>query len=164
MTEYIKEYSNNNQALLEKQISNIVLRQQELQNFMTTLEQAVSNVEVGMQIELKQPKINYNIVNNMQKAMTRSMELLVKMYDSYRSFEDTKFKYFKQLNDVNYNFIKLLEVDIRRLDEKVDKITNSQFMDMMTTLVDSLKGTSSNTNPVFQEGKKELLDDPEYKI
>jgi len=163
-TGYIKDYSNNQQKVLEDQIANIVLRQQEIQNFMTTLEAGIKQVELGVQLELQQVKIDYTKVSNMNGKIAKSMELLTKMYDTYRAFEDTKWKYHKLVNDVNFNYIKLLEIEVRRLDEKIDKISDSGFMEMMSTLVESLRGGGPAKDPELQEGEQELLNDPEYKM
>ena len=92
------------------------------------------------------------------------MSWMAKLYDTYRSFEDSKFKYFKQISEMNFKYTRLLEVEIRQLDEKVDNVNEPGFIEMMNILIESLSANKSNPNPVVQEAQKELLNNPEYNM
>ena len=162
--DYIGKTSTSSHHALERQIANIVLRQQELQNYISRIEQGIKGLEGIIRVEKQQKKQNYDKIKNCYIAISKHIELVTKLYDSYRAFEDTKFKYHKQIAESNFKYIHLIEVEIRRIEEKMDNtLGDSGFVEVMQALAEGFRN-NSDADPMIQQSKEELLTDSSYKL
>ena len=132
---------------LERQIISIELRQQEIQLHISNIEQANNHIDTLIQQEKDARRKGKYF-----QAKTRNIEILTKLYSVYREFEDTKFKFHNSISDMIVKGHKMIEVDIRRIDEKLEKMTGDDMVDMFKSLAD-LFGQNKNELP------KELLEE-----
>lgn len=143
--DHITEEFDLQKNILERQISGIELRQQELQLHISHIEQANNHLDLLIQQEKDKRK-----KGGLFNAKTRNIELLTKLYSVYREFEDTKYKYHNNISDIITKEHRLIEVDIRRIDDKVDKMTGDDMVDMFKNL-SSLFGKNAQIPDVIQE-------------
>lgn len=92
-------------------------------------------------------------------ALRTNIELLTKIFDSISKIESIKYNYHKEIDDVIMGKIKLIAIDIRKLDENVksgdgDLVT---FFEKLNSAISTL-GKSGST------AKNTLTNDPEYKL
>ncbi len=127
---------------LERQITSIELRQQEIQLHISNIDAANNHLDILIQQEKDKRKKGAFFA-----AKTRNIEILTKLYSVYREFEDTKFKYHNNISDLIVKGHKLLEVDIRRIDEKLDGMVGNDMVDMFKNLSD-LFGKDKQELPV----------------
>lgn len=156
----IKKDESNRRKELEKQITNLENRQQELQYYITLLDQNVKDFETLILHEKQQPSPNYQQINTNQIIISKNIELLTKVYTTYREYEDIKFKCRKEINDSSFKTTHLLNVSIRQLDEKTDKLSDGDFVAMLSSLTDMIK-KQANTNAPSTNSD---LENPLYKI
>lgn len=153
---------------IEKQITNIELRQQELQNYISLIDQGIQQLDAMIINEQRQSQPDYNKINAWRGALAKNIELSSKVYSTYREYEDIKFKCRKEINESAYKTNHLLHVAIRQVDERVDKMTDNDFVNMLTTLTDMMRNSKGTANekfePLLNESKRELLTDKEYDI
>lgn len=161
----IQDACNNNHKVLEKQIENITLRQQELQNHISRLESNVMHLEQIVATEKQQPKPNHDRIKGCYIAISKNIELIAKLYECYNRFEDVKFKYHKQISESNYKYIHLLEVEIRRIEESLDRdIESGGFSEVMRVLMEGFKQSASQKAEMIKEYEEDLNEDPQYKL
>ena len=165
-TKHIEQVANDNHVILAKQIDNIVLRQQELQAYITEVDQSIKGLKSYIIREKQAQPPNQDKIKNCQIAISRHIELISKLYESYRSFEETKFKYQKQISESNFKYIHMIEIDIRRIEEKLDNtLSDSSFSEVMHALVEGFKNVNkSGSDPIIQKSEQDLLEDPSYKM
>ncbi len=166
---HITDVTDKNKTDLRAQISVITQREQEIQNLITSIENAVQWYEGAIQLEQGKPKPNYKTMGNMRLAVSKNIELLATLYGTYKQFEDVKFKYFKQISDLDMNTQRLIEVDIKRLESKLDHFTGGEFIDMMRQFTTQMKyadrlQVGGGNPPIVDESQAELDDNPEYKL
>lgn len=167
MTEHqvIENACNTNHEVLGKQIETIVIRQQELQNHISRLDSNILHLEQVVVIEKQQSKPNHDRIKGCYIAIAKNIELIAKLYDCYRSFEDVKFKYHKQISESDYKYIHLLEVEIRRIEESLDKdIESGGFAEVMRVLMEGFKQNAKEKEEMIQEYEQSLEEDPQYKL
>ncbi len=108
-----------------KNISNVELRQQEIQNYITDIDTNIQTIR-GMLVGEKDREKS----RMLRGALSTNIELLMKMYSVYREYEDVKVKYVKENSTVINSKHRILEIDIRRIDEKIEGSDND-FADVM---------------------------------
>lgn len=149
--------------VLKKQIDNVEIRQQELQNLISNLESNVNVMTSTISAEKKKSKPDYNVIKGCQTGLTRNLELLAKYYEVYRQFEEAKFKYHNVINDNVHKGMKLIHVDIRRIDKDLDKRDSQDFASIMAALKSGLQESQSREN--LEKESQEIFDeDAKYKI
>lgn len=146
---------------LEKQITNIELRQQELQQYITKIDSGINQLQMLLDKEKDQHKIK-----SFRNALTHNIELISKLYDTYKEYETVKFRYFKEIDDNNDKKHNLLAVKIRQLDIKADFVNDDGFIQMMQMLSNLKNEESSNTDEdsVIDESEDQLTKNPEYEL
>ena len=77
---------------IEKQITTIELRQQELQGYIAILDGSVQQLDSLVYHEQKNQQPDWTKISNWRGAMSKNIELLTKVYSTYREYEDIKFK------------------------------------------------------------------------
>jgi len=93
-------------------------------------------------------------------SLRTNIELLTKIFDSIAKIESIKYNYHKEIDDVIVGKIKLIAIDIRKLDEAIkggegDLVT---FFEKLGSAMSTLgKGGSATI-------KNSLTNDPEYKL
>ena len=160
----VQNACNSNHTVLSQQIANITLRQQELQNHISHLESNVSYLEQIVSIEKQQSKPNYDRIKGCFAAISKNIELITDLYDCYRAFEDVKFKYHKQISESNYKYIRLNEVEIRQIEEKLDRGLDAGLSQVLQALMTGFGQNNTDKSEVVQKFDQELLTDPRWKI
>ncbi len=138
---------------LNKQISVIETKILSVQRHILTLEQANQVIEKLAQSE-KDPTQKFKYYS----AIRNNVELLARLYEVVKEFENVKFKYFKEVDDVIYNKYRLIAVEIRRLEEKIDS-GNFSFLEFF----EKLAVTFSNPEQRALI-KSDLEEKPEYRL
>lgn len=159
---YIQNTANINQVTLQTQIDNIILRQQELQNYISTLNQGIQQIEHSVQKELQNKNYDKEKLARFRTSISKSIELVADLYRTYQSFEDVKFKYHKQISEMNFKYIGMIEIDIMRIN-KDDRSKDSNFAMMMSTLMEMFKN-KENASESKESMQKDLILDPDYKL
>jgi len=156
---------------LEKQITNVELRQQELQNYMVTLDNHINHFDQMVNMELQQQQPNYKKITGLRKASFDNIELLTNVHNAYKEYENVKFKYFKEIGSNNTIKQKLIHVDIKRVGTTEEMGT--EFYEIMRNL-SRLNVKSDNTvqltdkqiqnnNKLLEQVQSGFVDD-EYKL
>jgi len=129
--DYIEKDFTGERKEIEKQIGVIEVRQQEIQNYIADIDQNI----IALQGFLQQGTENKDKVRAVRGAIGKNIETLAKLYSIYREYEDTKQRYHKLLSDNMYKMHHLISVDIRRIDEKLEKMGDGDFFGVFSEFV-----------------------------
>ena len=161
--DYIETDYTDERKDIEKQIGVIEIRQQEIQNYIATIDQNITFMN-GL---LQQSETNKDKIRAIRGALGKNIETLTKLYQVYREYEDTKQRYHKLLSENMYKMHHLISVDIRRIDEKLEKMGDGDFFGIFKEFVNimSEKKECDTRIPVSEDLNRELgEDDPNYKL
>lgn len=157
---------------LEKQISNIELRQQELQNYMITLDNHINHFDQMVNIESQQPNPNYKKISGLRKVSFDNIELLTNLHNSYKEYENVKFKYYKEIGVYNTTKQKMIHIDIKRVGT-VEEMGN-EFYEIMRNLsrlnlnndskVQLTDKQIQQNNKLIEQVKQGFDEDSEYEL
>lgn len=150
---------------LENQISMIELRQQELQNYIVSLDQTIRQIDSIIFREEKKANPDYNKIKNLRFISSKNIEIITNIYNTYQKFEDVKFKYYKEIDNHSHSGNRLINIELVKLTNKSNDISDS-FMDMikyMSTLGLNNEKTKIN-NQLDIESKESLEENPEYQL
>lgn len=149
----IKDFNQQKKQLMD-QISSIELRCQDLQNYINMIDNSNNTLQISIQKETDNNKKNkyYSIIR-------QNVELLVKLYSTFREFEDTKFKYYNTVSDLLHKQHRLIEVDIRKIDSNIDDFDSGEFMSTLKKITSNLSKGSSD-----EIGRKLDTSASEYKL
>lgn len=117
---------------LEKQISLITQRQQELQNYMVMIDNHINHFDQMIHKESQKTNPDYKKIANYRSASFKNIELMTVLHNSYKEYEAVKFRYFKEISDNNYKKQKLINVDIKRIG--TNEQVGAEFYDIMRNL------------------------------
>ena len=161
--DHITDEFNFQKETLERQISVIEVRQQEIQMKISEIENANNHLDILIQTE-KDPKRK----NSYYSAKVRNIELMTKLYDCYRSFEDVKFKYYNNISDIIHKSHRLIEVEIRKIDEKLAKLDDDGLVDVLKNVSQLFiqSNNSGNSVPLPTEVQSEIeqINQGEFKL
>lgn len=161
--DYIQSDFISQKKTLEKKITNIELRQQEIQNYIADLDQNIVYLR-GLLPNEKDKEKNRII----RGAISKNIELLSRLYSTYREYEDVKVKYFKIISDDTYKMHQMIAVDIRRIDEKVKDIDDTDFLGVMKEMMSLVSGIQKKHDgmiPLSEDVQKEMeKEDEAYKL
>ena len=161
--DYIETDFSKERKDIEKQISVIEVRQQEIQNHIASID---SNV-VYLNGLLQQGVENKDKIRAIRGAIGKNIDTLAKLYSIYREYEDTKQKYHRLVSDNMYKMHHLISVDIRRIDEKLEKMGDGDFFGVFSEFVNIMSGKKECDSriPISEDINKELADErPDYKL
>ena len=148
---------------LEKQIIGVELKQQEIQKHIADID---SNIQFLQQYLLAEKDKEKQRIN--RGATDKNIELIAKLYSVNREYEDVKVKYLKDISTNIYQMHHLVSVDIRRIDEKVDKIEDGDFVGVMKQVMDlitSERKIHDGKIPLSEDVQKEMeKEDEAYKL
>lgn len=139
---------------LEQQIDLLNQRVMSLQNHILTLEQTNRTLE-----QMAQAEKDATQRSRLFGAIRNNIELLAKLYSVVKEFEDTRFKYYKEVDDVLFNKYKLVAVDIRRIEEKIGEAGSTDLLGFFEKLSTVLTDPEKRS-----QAKADLEDKPEYKL
>lgn len=162
--EILTERYNNQCIKLENQISIIELRQQELQNYITSLDQTVRQIDRLVYNEEKKQKPDYNKIKNLRFISSKNIEMITDMYNTYERFEDVKFKYFKEIDSHSHNANRLINIELYKLENQTNDASD-MFLEMikyMSTIKEiNVKPDDKNKDNLVMDN---LKDNPEYQL
>ena len=133
---------------LEKEIINIELRQAELQNHISDLERANSGLKQIIQKEndpVKKAKYYGAIRNN--------VELLAKLYSSYKDFESVKFNYRKEISSLMQSKNRIIYIDLPKVGTSAGT-GPEEFYSIFKVIAEAMKN---------DENKKKLIEQVEVE-
>ena len=151
---------------LKNQISIIELRQQELQNYITSLDQTVRQLDRLVFTEEQTPKPDYIKIKNLRFVSSKNIEIITDMYNTYQRFEDVKFKYYKEIDNHSHAGNRLIYIELYKLENQTNDISDS-FMEMLKYLSNNkdLNKPSTDNPPGMPLGTTDNLDtNPEYQL
>ena len=122
----LKDYNKFNSDLA-KQITHNELRQQEIQSLISDVNNSnihIKNV-IQQETDSKKRASYYGILN-------RNIELLAKLYSTYREFEGIKHQYFKEIGTMIHQSKRLIYVDLPK--KNVDGGYGEEFRNMLKAL------------------------------
>lgn len=118
---------------IEKNISIITVRQQEIQKFITILNEGIENLETIISRDSTSGTPNYDRIKACRAAITKNVEQIAELYNVYRAFEDTKVRYISGQSDNKYRYNRLINIDVTKL--KMDSLgDNTKFTEMLASL------------------------------
>jgi len=148
---------------LEKQITNVELRQQEIQRHIADIDNNIQYLNQYLQTQKDKEKQRIT-----RGAIAKHIELIAKLYSVNREYEDVKVKYFKDISTNIYQKHHLISVDIRRIDEKVDKLDDTDYIGVMKQVMDLISTERHKFDgkiPLSEEVQKEMENEDEaYKL
>lgn len=136
-----------NNSDLEKEIFLVRDKQQEIQRFISIIESNISFLETELN---GNKKLDYNQKVYIRRDITKNIEMINELYNTFRGFEEVKFKYKKAISENNLAAIKLIEVQVRQLNDRLDKFDNNSFMDVLKEMSNLSKNTPLLTEDKFQ--------------
>lgn len=151
-TEISKDFSKQS-TILEQQIDVLNQKILQLQGHILTIETANSTMEQMARIEKDATK-----KSKIFAAMRYNLELLVKMYSTIKEYEDVKFRYHKEIDDMLHNKYKLIAIDIRRIEKGLDG-PNSGIAHLYERLTDLMSDQGK-----LRKIEQDLADNPEYRL
>jgi hypothetical protein len=160
--DYIETDFTKLKSKLEQKISIIELRQQEIQNYIADIDNNITYLRGLLPSETDKEK------NRMLRgAISKNIELLTRLYSTYREYDDVKVKYYKIISDDTHKMHQLIAVDIRRIDEKVKDIDDSDFLGVMKEMMTLVTGIQNKHGriPLAEDFQKEMeTEDEAYKL
>lgn len=156
------DFNVKNQLKLEKQISVIEIRQQELQNLIAVIQNNISQLEGIIQSEEVKPVPNNEKIKNIRAAIHKNISLLREIYDSYNSFEETKFKYRKLISDNDFNLYRL-DITVKQAEEKSNKLLGNDFIEMLRSISTDLNKTDGKS-VLIEKINSDLNKNPEFEL
>ena len=93
---------------IDSEITILVLRQKEIQFYITGLNSSNKSLNDEIAIESKKPQPNFKAINYCKLAIKENLELISTFYKIYQQLEETKSKYYNQLSTNRINKHKLL--------------------------------------------------------
>lgn len=139
---------------LEQQIDLLNQRILSLQNHILTLEQTNRTLE-----QLARSEKDAQQKARLFGAIRVNIELLAKLYSVVKEFEDVRFRYYKEVDDVLYNKFRLIAVEIRRIEEKVGETSSGDILRFFENLSTILSNPEKRS-----QMKVDLEENPEYKL
>jgi len=135
MAEYgeIKKDITDNNNNLRKQVTHVELKQQELQTYINTIDNAITQLEQMIHTEQNSAKPNYDKIRSLRGAITKNVELITNLYNSYKEFENVKFRYYKEIDDNSYRMHRLIELELKKVDENANRL-GQEFYNVMRNL------------------------------
>lgn len=161
--DYIDSDFTDQKVKLEQKIANVELRQQELQNYIADLDQNIVYMRGLLPNEKDKEKQRM-----IRGGIAKNIELLQKLYSTYREYEDVKVKYYKIISDDTHKKHHLIAVDIRRIDERVKDIDDTDFLGVMKEMMKLVTGVQEKHQgmiPLSEDVQKEMENEDEaYKL
>ncbi len=160
--EDVKKSLDKNSKVIEKSIINIELRQQELQNMIAIVQNGISNLETLLTKEEQKHPQNNERIKNLHAAIIKNVSLVREIYDSYVSYEETKFKYRKLISDSDFDYNKLF-INIKQVEDKTHKTSSGDLLELLRTISENLN-KSSDSKTTFMDSIKNELAHPDYQV
>lgn len=142
------------QTSLEQQIDVLNRRILSLQSHILSLEQTNNVLE-----QMAQSEKDVTQRSRLYGAIRNNIELLTKVYGVIKEFEDVRFRYHKEIDDVLFNKYKLVAVDIRRIEEKLNDTSSGDLIGFFEKLSSTMSSTEKR-----EQIKSSLDDKPEYRL
>jgi len=143
------------QKHLEAQIDHLDLFITDLTSHKISLENANRQIE---QLALAEKDATKR--GKFYTTLRMNIELLTKIFNSISELESIKHRYHKDINEVVYNKLKLINIDIRKIEESL-KDNNMDMIGFFEKLGNAMSNlTKAGSTPV----KTELENKPEYKL
>jgi len=167
MTQTLEDYKNvkdsfiKTEEQLEKQIIHIEYKQNELQNYITTIENSISHMEQMISKEKQNSKPNHDRIRGLRTSISKNVELIIKLYESYKEFESVKFRYHKELSDNNYRKQRLIELELKKMDDRSNSL-GQEFYNIMRNLAGLQK--DNNIDPELLKQASVPLNDEDYQL
>lgn len=158
----VKDYNDRIQ-LLRNQISNIEIKQQDLQQYLNNIDNNIQHLDtlITQEQSLKNP--DYNKIKNYRYAMTKSIELINQLHNTYKEYENVKFRYFKQIDESSNYKHRLIELEMKKLDDKLSNNIEG-FTQMMQMIASHINLPNSGNNELIERSKKEIISNPDYEL
>ena len=154
----IKKDFDKSSEILRKQITGIELKQQDLQRYITTIDNSISHLEQIIHYEENKSKPAYDKIKGLRAGISKNIELLSVLYNTYKEFEGIKFRYFKEIDDSNYKKHRLIELELKKVNQNASKL-GEEFYNIMR----NLSTVSSSDNNIIYESDK-ILENDEYTL
>lgn len=157
-----KDYDDRIQ-LLRNQISNIEIKQQDLQHYLNNIDNNVQHLDNLITQEQSLKNADHNKIKNYRYAMTKSIELINQLHNTYKEYENVKFRYFKQIDESSNYKHRLIELEMKKLDDKLSNNIEG-FTKMMQLIANSINSPNSGNNELVEKSKKEIISNPDYEL
>lgn len=150
------EFSNEEVSMRDS-IDRISLRQLELQNQILTITSAIQVLEVNAkQAQTPADKGKF------YSLVSRNVEILNQLYSTVAQFESVRHKYQQEINKVKKDKLTMINIELRRLDEKFDSFNENEMAKFMSEMKNLVK--KAQELPHFKEESKNLTTDVAYSL
>lgn len=144
-----------NFTALTNDVNHVDTRLADIQTRIVDLDSAI----IGIKNIIKQEK-DQKRKFELYKTMNYTTDLVIQLQDIYQKYLTIKLNYRKEQDHLSLNKIRLLEVDLKRVDNKIDGALTPS---MLVSMVKSLSGVNQAENKLV-ESINELEEDPDYKL
>jgi len=139
MQDQYKSSTNDINNAILKEIELINSRQIELQSLIADLEHA--NINLKQLVEQEQDKKKKGFLYSI---ISKNIELITRLYSSYREFEDTKQRYLKELSENNYKYERIL-LDRQRLEQRISE-SSEEVLEVFKLLAENKVNVNDTNN------------------
>ena len=156
MQDQYKSSTNDINNAILKEIELINSRQIELQSLIADLEHA--NINLKQLVEQEQDKKKKGFLYSI---ISKNIELITRLYSSYREFEDTKQRYLKELSENNYKYERIL-LDRQRLEQRMSE-SSEEVLEVFKLLaenkinVNDTNNTTTNNTIINQSNNNDTV-------
>jgi len=156
MQDQYKSSTNDINNAILKEIELINSRQIELQSLIADLEHA--NINLKQLVEQEQDKKKKGFLYSI---ISKNIELITRLYSSYREFEDTKQRYLKELSENNYKYERIL-LDRQRLEQRISE-SSEEVLEVFKLLaenkinVNDTNNTTTNNTIINQSNNNDTV-------
>ena len=118
---------------LEKQIGHIETKELEINSMISTIKASTDNVEllIAQENDNKQKGKFYTIIS-------RNVELMNNLYNTYQSFESVKHKYYQDMGKMNVYKVRMLEIELKQIDLRFNNIKSDDLFVVNDSLLISI--------------------------
>lgn len=150
----IKVKFNDNFDNLRKDINSIELMISSIHKHIMVLEAQITQIEAT----IKNAATNGADKGKLYQILNRVQELLTSYYDSYNRFAETKYKYRKEQNELNYKVIRMIEIEMKNVKNLMP--SHLELLEMMKSFQFD---TKSGSNKIIED-LKIINSDPTYEL
>jgi septal ring factor EnvC (AmiA/AmiB activator) len=150
----IKSKFSDNFDNLRKDINSVELMLSSIHKHIMVLEAQITQIEAT----IKNAATSGADKGKLYQILNKAQELLSSYYDNYNRFAETKYKYRKEQNDLNYKVVRMIEIEMRNVKNLMP--SHFELLEMMKSFQFENK---TGTNKIIDD-LDIINSDPTYEL